>query len=396
MKVISTSADIKTAKCVFVHNLDFDVDLAIKRVEKYPMIVKHYNGYSSVGLTKKSKVYNDQELREQCALMIDEFGGALVEEFIEGKEYTVLIIENPDNYEDPMVLNPIQFLFKNGDTFKYFDLKNVNWQDMDTALVQDAELKTRLMKMAKQAFVVNYGSAYGRMDVRVDEKGDIYFLEINAVPKIFCPPDEMGSADFILKHEPNYNAEKMIYQLISIALKTYEQKQLPYHVFFRDLYGGLGLFAKRDIKKGEAVFSEEEKPIYVVSKSHADKAFKGIKADWFKNYAYPVSDTMYAIWSENPDDWKPINHSCVPNLWYENNTMVSYANREIKKGEELTLDYATFLIDTELSFDCACGEAACRKKFTTKDYLIPEVRAKYNGHFSPYVQDKVDKLPKTA
>lgn len=44
----------------------------------------------------------EADLVEQAHLMIERFGGALIEEFIEGREFTVLVAENPD---DPFKLN---------------------------------------------------------------------------------------------------------------------------------------------------------------------------------------------------------------------------------------------------------------------------------------------------
>ena len=61
------------------------------------MIVKHQNGYGSIGMTKQCKVTSKEELSDQCEIMIKEFGAALVEEFIEGREFTVLVAENPQN-----------------------------------------------------------------------------------------------------------------------------------------------------------------------------------------------------------------------------------------------------------------------------------------------------------
>ena len=31
--------------------------------------------------------------------------------------------------------------------------------------------------------------------------------------------------------------------------------------------------------------------------------------------SYPVSEQVCAVWSEQPDRWRPVNHSCDPNLW---------------------------------------------------------------------------------
>jgi len=343
-------------------------------------------------LTKKSKVYNDDGVREQARILIEEYGGALVEEFIEGKEYTVLVFENQENQQEPIVLNPIEFIFKNEETFKHFDLKNINWQDMNTALLENAELSEQLIEMSKKAFICMYGTSFGRMDVRVTDRGELFFLEFNPMAKIFCPPDEMGSSDFILKHEKTTTAEKKIYHLMRIAFETHRKKQEPYHVFFRDVYGGLGIFAKRDIKKGEIIMTEEEKAKYVVSKKYAEKNFKGLMGEWFRNYAYPLSDQIWATWSDNPDDWNPVNHSCNPNIWYEEDVMTTVSMKDIKKGEELTMDYCTFLIESDLTFDCECGESCCRKRFTGKDYMIKELQEKYKGHFGIHVERKIAEM----
>ncbi len=38
---------------------------------------------------------------------------------------------------------------------------------------------------------------------------------------------------------------------------------------------------------------------------------------FFEDYCYPLSEDLYVMWESDPDSWKPINHSCDPNSWYE-------------------------------------------------------------------------------
>jgi len=59
---------------------------------KFPKIVKTCNGHDSIGMDAASKVHNEKELVARTRLMLDQFGGALVEEFIEGPEFTVLVV----------------------------------------------------------------------------------------------------------------------------------------------------------------------------------------------------------------------------------------------------------------------------------------------------------------
>lgn len=64
----------------------------------------------------------------------------------------------------------------------------------------------------------------------------------------------------------------------------------------------------------------------------------------------------------------------------------------IKKGEEITLDYALFESEEYLSsWNCHCGCEDCRKHITGKDYLLASVQKKYRHHFSPIVQKRIDR-----
>ncbi|MEX2472336.1 MAG: D-alanine--D-alanine ligase, partial [Gemmatimonadota bacterium] len=62
---------------------------------RFPLIVKHPSSYASTGLTPASRVETALDLADRVREMADAYGGALIEEFIEGEEATVLISENP-------------------------------------------------------------------------------------------------------------------------------------------------------------------------------------------------------------------------------------------------------------------------------------------------------------
>jgi D-alanine-D-alanine ligase len=53
-------------------------------------------------------------------------GAALIEEFIEGTECTVLVAVNPDDPARPKTYTPIQYRFPEGETFKHSDMKWVH------------------------------------------------------------------------------------------------------------------------------------------------------------------------------------------------------------------------------------------------------------------------------
>lgn len=127
---------IRTPKHAFVYNLSADRSKLDEM--KFPLIVKHFNSSDSWDLTKESRVANKEELDVQLKRMIDRNHGALVEEFIEGREFTCLLADNADDLDDPIVYEPVEFLFLNeGDTFKYQFLKFDNYKAMTTARVSD-------------------------------------------------------------------------------------------------------------------------------------------------------------------------------------------------------------------------------------------------------------------
>ena len=82
----------------------------------------------------------------------------------------------------------------------------------------------------------------------------------------------------------------------------------------------------------------------------------------FKKYAYPLSKEVFLLWDNNPSCWAPQNHSCTPNTFYKGLNVV--ANKQIFAGEELTLDYTTFLDENMEAFMCCCGSKNCRINIT--------------------------------
>lgn len=178
-------------------------DLAQALAElRFPLIVKHWDSYASIGLTPKSRVTTAAELEEQVGLIVADYGAARVEEFIEGREYTVLVAEDPRSQRAPHVYVPVEFRFPAGTTFKHYDMKWTDFATMTCVPCDDPELDARLRQTAKALFLALGGVSYGRCDLRVDEAGTPWVLEMNANCGLFYPPGEEASADYILLYDP--------------------------------------------------------------------------------------------------------------------------------------------------------------------------------------------------
>jgi hypothetical protein len=99
--------------------------------------------------------------------------------------------------------------------------------------------------------------------------------------------------------------------------------------------------------------------------------------------AWPITDEVWVTWSRDPEEWRPINHSCDPNAWIDGLDVV--ARTDIRTGDEITLDYATFYNEVMPSFQCDCGAEPCRRTITGLDHLADFVN-RYGDHVSDYVR----------
>jgi hypothetical protein len=66
-----------------------------------------------------------------------------------------------------------------------------------------------------------------------------------------------------------------------------------------------------------------------------------------------------------PDNF--INHACDPNLRYDVAGNV-VAARDIRKGEEVFIDYGCFIVNFDEPFDCSCGSHNCRGRIRRQDW----------------------------
>ena len=81
-------------------------------------------------------------------------------------------------------------------------MKWYRYEELQCNPVTDVELSSRLRDMSAKLFVGLKGTGYGRCDIRMDEQGELYMLEINPQGAIFYPPETPGMADFILRFDP--------------------------------------------------------------------------------------------------------------------------------------------------------------------------------------------------
>lgn len=152
---------------------------------KFPLFVKPRFEGSSKGLSDASRVETTEELRKQVEHIVGTYKQpALVEEFIRGEEFTVAIIGNDPPEVMPIVQIKIDGQLNLKDKFYTFG----HIKDDKLEYVCPAQISPALAKKLGDLAVRTYNAIecldFGRVDFRVDEKGNPYVLEINPLPSL--------------------------------------------------------------------------------------------------------------------------------------------------------------------------------------------------------------------
>ena len=156
------------------------------------------------------------------------FGSARVEEFIVGREYNVFVVDNPDDLSHPFVYPPTELIFPASDDFWHTDIKWDYSVPFEFREVKDPLLSSRLQEAGRQMYLASSGTGYGRCDVRVNDKGEIYVLEINSNCGILYRPEEYGPADYMILYDNDgyYGFFDRIFRSAIARQKMRETKQV--------------------------------------------------------------------------------------------------------------------------------------------------------------------------
>lgn len=353
MKYVAYCEGVVTPGFVLINEMK-DLEEAERKL-KFPLFVKPAHAGDSLGVDEKSLVHTKDELISKVSSIIEEYGPLLVEEYISGREFTALVAANPDGY-NCTVFRPVEYIFPKGKEFKTYSLKTSELHPECNFPCDDEQIENEIRNAAEKMFKAVNAVGYGRLDFRVNENKKVYFLEMNLTCSVFYKDGYEGSADFILKYDP-IGQTGFLRHIIEEGIARHKRKLKPFFMRGNSI-AGYGIYASRDIKEGEIIFKGEGKAQRIITKRFVEKNWNEDEKMHFRRYAYPVSEELFILWDDDPSEWAPQNHSCEPNSMYDGLNEIAIKN--IKKGEELTLDYAQFLDENMEPFQCQCGSSKCR------------------------------------
>ncbi|MFC1947404.1 ATP-grasp domain-containing protein [Chloroflexota bacterium] len=158
---------------------------------KFPCIIKPNSEDASHGITEDSVVHTFQEMETQIKKVSTQYrtGEALVEEYIDGREFNVTVTGN--RMKKVLAISEIEFSLppELPSIITYAGKWEVESQyykgtkPVCPAQITEKE-KQKIIETTEKACTITRCRGYARVDMRMDKQGSIYVLEVNPNPDI--------------------------------------------------------------------------------------------------------------------------------------------------------------------------------------------------------------------
>lgn len=180
VKRLLEAAGVPTPRACVMRSADDPCDL------EFPLIVKPVREDGSVGITEKSLVRNEAELRAQVAEIVTALRQpCLIEQFIEGRELNVAMLGFPTARVLPLSEIDFSRLGPGGTSIVSYDAKWVegsrDWDGMVPVTHPHLPngVAARVRRAAVEAFRAVGLRDYGRVDIRLSASGVPFVVDVN-------------------------------------------------------------------------------------------------------------------------------------------------------------------------------------------------------------------------
>lgn len=237
MKVAFDKSHVPTAKWKAINTKEDNLENLFNELGT-PIILKPAISGGSMGVSIKNVVHTKDELHEQVNKMFNGYrgwqltsGGIIAEAFIDGSEFTVMIVGNYNEPEKAIVYMPVERVFHASlpatEQFLSFDRLWEIYED-ETPMpnnenfyeyaIPNENLHQAIKQVAWNAYVACRGKSYTRVDIRMDKlTGKLYVLEVNA--QCGLSEDENYTSIGAIIKASNTTFTKVIEQIITNTIQ---------------------------------------------------------------------------------------------------------------------------------------------------------------------------------
>ena len=195
----------------------------------FPYILKPNEEGSSMGITEENVVHSKTQLRIKLKRMIEEYQQPiLIEQFIQGREFSTGLLGRPG--KNPEVLSILEIEFS-----KFPEVGGVFGQRAKTVLdslnhhICPEQIPKNLKKLLERLSIdIWYALGvkdFARIDFRMNDKEEFFFLEINPLPGMDFDTEENDLSFYpYMAMKSGYTYDELIRRLLESACARYGLK----------------------------------------------------------------------------------------------------------------------------------------------------------------------------
>jgi D-alanine-D-alanine ligase len=187
----------------------------------YPVIVKSLTQEASIGISQASVVDSDEKLKERVTFIHNSIGtAAIVEGYVEGRELYVGIMGNQTLQSMPVW----ELFFTNmPEGSKRIATDRVKWSvkyqkkyGIESGPARDLpdSVCEKIQHVCKRAYRALELSGYARIDLRLDEQGNVWVIEANPNPQIAKGEDFAASAERV-----GIGYDSLLQRIVNLGIK---------------------------------------------------------------------------------------------------------------------------------------------------------------------------------
>jgi D-alanine-D-alanine ligase len=188
-----------------------------------PLFAKPIAEGTGKGVSAKSKINNQAELRAVCRALLKEHGQpVLVERFLPGREFTVGVLGTG---RKAVALTTLEIVLLKGADAEVYSYRNKeNCEELVRyELLPAGKLKREIETLVLRAWRALGCRDAGRMDVRLDENGQVNFIEVNPLAGIHPEHSDLP----IMASMIGMHYETLISKIMTSALQRQPKVKQP-------------------------------------------------------------------------------------------------------------------------------------------------------------------------
>lgn len=187
---------------------------------RYPLISKLNSIHGSVEITSDAVSENEKQLRKRLGYLIRTYKQpVLVEEFISGREITVIVLQ-----EKKKGVFQAEKIFKDtGRKYQFLTFEDQWLTEMNAAFHYIKYEDPLLKEYVKKAFSVTKMNGYAKFDIRLDQSGRYFFIDTNCNPALGPIEQDVALTVIMDLHEIGFT--EVLQRLVNGAFHNGRQRK---------------------------------------------------------------------------------------------------------------------------------------------------------------------------